>query len=406
MTSRAAWISRMTASLTASLALSLMATGASAQQTIKIGEINSYKAQPAFLMPYRNGWNLALDQVNAAGGVLGKKLEVVSRDDNANPGDTIRVAQELIAREQVQLLFGGYLSNTGLALTDFAKQKRIFFLAAEPLTDKIVWADGNKYTYRLRPSTYMQVAMLVPEAAKLKKKRWALVYPNYEYGQSAVATFKKLLKAAQPDVEFVTEQATPLGNLDAGATVQALADAKPDAIFNVLFSADLGKFVREGNTRGLFKDRSVVSLLTGEPDYLDPLGAEAPTGWIVTGYPWYSIDTTANKKFVADYQAKYHDYPRLGSVVGYAALMSIANGIKKAGSTDPDKLAAAFKGLNVDTPFGPITYRPQDNQSTMGAFVGVTALKDGKGVMTSYRYIDGASVQPSDAEVKKLRPAE
>jgi branched-chain amino acid transport system substrate-binding protein len=252
----------------------------------------------------------------------------------------------------------------------------------------------------------MQVAMLAPEAAKLKKKRWALVYPNYEYGQSAVATFKKLLKAAQPDVEFVTEQATPLGNLDAGSTVQALADAKPDAIFNVLFSADLGKFVREGNTRGLFKDRSVVSLLTGEPDYLDTLGAEAPVGWIVTGYPWYSIDTPANKKFVADYEAKYHDYPRLGSVVGYAALMSIANGIKKAGSTDPDKLAAAFKGLNVDTPFGPIMYRPQDNQSTMGAFVGVTALKDGKGVMTSYRYIDGASVQPSDAEVKKLRPAD
>jgi branched-chain amino acid transport system substrate-binding protein len=406
MTSRAAWTFRIAATLAVSLSASLAAPGASAQQTIKIGEINSYKAQPAFLMPYRNGWNLALDQVNAAGGVLGKKLEVVSRDDNANPGDTIRVAQELIAREQVQLLFGGYLSNTGLALTDFAKQKRMFFLAAEPLTDKIVWADGNKYTYRLRPSTYMQVAMLVPEAAKLKKKRWALVYPNYEYGQSAAATFKKLLKAAQPDVEFVTEQATPLGNLDAGATVQALADAKPDAIFNVLFSADLGKFVREGNTRGLFKDRSVVSLLTGEPDYLDTLGAEAPVGWIVTGYPWYSVDTPANKKFVADYEAKYHDYPRLGSVVGYAALMSIANGIKKAGSTDPDKLAAAFKGLNVDTPFGPITYRPQDNQSTMGAFVGVTALKDGKGVMTSYRYIDGASVQPSDAEVKKLRPAE
>ncbi|HYS64210.1 MAG TPA: ABC transporter substrate-binding protein [Paraburkholderia sp.] len=402
MTSRAAWISR----IAASLAVSLTALSASAQQTIKIGEINSYKAQPAFLMPYKNGWNLALDQVNATGGVLGKKLEVISRDDNANPGDTIRVAQELIARERVQLLFGGYLSNTGLALTDFAKQKRMFFLAAEPLTDKIVWADGNKYTYRLRPSTYMQVAMLAPEAAKLKKKRWALVYPNYEYGQSAVATFKKLLKAAQPDVEFVTEQATPLGNLDAGSTVQALADAKPDAIFNVLFSADLGKFVREGNTRGLFKDRSVVSLLTGEPDYLDTLGAEAPVGWIVTGYPWYSIDTPANKKFVADYEAKYHDYPRLGSVVGYAALMSIANGIKKAGSTDPDKLAAAFKGLNVDTPFGPIMYRPQDNQSTMGAFVGVTALKDGKGVMTSYRYIDGASVQPSDAEVKKLRPAD
>ncbi|GGD62170.1 ABC transporter substrate-binding protein [Caballeronia grimmiae] len=401
MTIRAGRLLKLT--LTAMAALSVFEAHA---DTIRIGEINSYKAQPAFLMPYRNGWNLALEQINAAGGVNGNKLEVVSRDDNGNPGDTVRVAQELVAREQVKLLFGGYLSNTGLALADYAKQRRIFFLAAEPLTDKIVWQNGNKYTYRLRPSTYMQVAMLVPEAAKLKKKRWALVYPNYEYGQSAVATFKRLLKAAQPDVEFVAEQATPLGNVDAGAVTQALADAKPDAIFNVLFSADLGKFVREGNTRGLFKDRAVVSLLTGEPDYLDPLGAEAPTGWIVTGYPWYSIDTPANKQFVAAYQAKYHDYPRLGSVVGYTAMMSLANGLKKAGSADADKLAAAFKGLPVDTPFGPIVYRKQDNQSTMGAYVGVTALKDGKGVMTNFRYVDGASVQPSDEEVKKLRPAD
>ncbi|MGN6234302.1 MAG: ABC transporter substrate-binding protein [Trinickia sp.] len=405
MTTRAGWKSCLT-QLAVSLTLSAAAVGAFAQQTIKIGEINSYKAQPGFLGPYKNGWNLALEQVNAAGGVLGKQLEVVSRDDNANPGDAVRAAQELVSGEQVQLLFGGFLSNTGLAVTDFAKQKHVFYLAAEPLTDKIVWQDGNKYTYRLRPSTYMQVAMLVPEAAKLHKKRWALVYPNYEYGQSAVATFKKLMKAAQPDVEFVTEQATPLGRIDAGAVTQAIADAKPDAIFNVLFAADLGKFVREGNTRGLFKNVSVVSLLTGEPDYLDPLGAEAPTGWIVTGYPWYAINTEANKKFVAAYEAKYHDYPRLGSVVGYSAMMSLADGIKKAGSTDPDKLAAAFKGLKVDTPFGPIMYRPQDNQSTMGAYVGVTGLKDGKGVMTSFRYVDGASVQPSDAEVAKMRPAD
>ncbi len=387
------------------LAAAVVSLSASAQ-TIKIGEINSYKAQPAFLEPYKNGWNLALDEVNASGGINGQKLEVVSRDDNGNPGDTIRVAQELVSGEQVSLLFGGFLSNTGLALADYAKQRKIFFLAAEPLTDKIVWQDGNKYTYRLRPSTYMQVAMLVPEAIRLHKKKWAVVYPNYEYGQSAVATFKRLLKQAQPDVEFVADQPTPLGKLDAGAVTQALADAKPDAIFNVEFGADLGKFVREGNTRGLFKDVKVVSLLTGEPDYLDPLGAEAPVGWIVTGYPWYSIETLSNKKFVASYEAKYHDYPRQGSVVGYSALMSIADGLKKAKSTDADKLAAAFKGLNVDTPFGPISYRAQDNQSTMGAFVGTTALKDGKGIMTSYRYINGASVQPPDDEVKKLRPAD
>jgi branched-chain amino acid transport system substrate-binding protein len=379
------------------------AISAHAQGTIKIGELNSYKAQSAFLEPYKKGMELALEQINGAGGLLGKKVELITRDDNANPGDAVRVAEELVSREKVDVLTGTFLSNTGLAITDFAKQKKFFFLGAEPLSDKIVWQNGNRYTYRLRASTYMQVAMLVPEAAKMKKKRWAVVYPNYEYGQSAVATFKKLLKAAQPDVEFVGEQAPALGKIDAGSVVQALADAKPDAIFNALFAADLAKFVREGNTRGLFKDRGVVSLLSGEPEYLDPLKDEVPQGWMVTGYPWNSIQTPEHKAFLAAYQKKFNAYPRLGSVVGYSAIMSIAAGVKKAGTTNSEKLADAFKGLPVDTPFGRIIYRPQDNQSTMGAFVGRLALQDGKGVMVNSTYMDGAKFQPSDAEVKSLR---
>ncbi|WP_285411668.1 ABC transporter substrate-binding protein [Variovorax sp. efr-133-TYG-130] len=379
---------------------------AHAQGVIKIGEINSYKAQPAFLEPYKKGMELAVDEVNAKGGINGRKIELISRDDNANPGDAVRVAEELISREKIDVLAGAFLSNTGLALADFAKQKKFFYLAAEPLTDKIVWSNGNKYTYRLRPSTYMQVAMLVPEAAKLKKKRWAVVYPNYEYGQSSVATFKTLLKAAQPDVEFVAEQAPPLGKVDSGSVVQALADAKPDAIFNVLFGADLSKFVREGNTRGLFKDREVVSVLTGEPEYLDPLKDEAPNGWIVTGYPWNGVKTPEHKAFLDAYQAKFKDYPRLGSVVGYSAIHSIVAGIQKAGGTDTEKLVAAFKGLQVETPFGKINYRAQDNQSTMGAYVGKTKNDGGKGVMVDYVYLDGAKFQPSDEEVKKMRPAD
>lgn len=379
---------------------------AQAAEAIKIGEINSYKAQAAFLEPYKKGMDMALEQINAGGGVLGRKLELITRDDNANPGDAVRVAEELISREKVDVLMGTFLSNTGLAVTDFAKQKKFFFLAAEPLSDKIVWQSGNRYTFRLRPSTYMQVAMLVPEAVKMKKKRWAVVYPNYEYGQSSVATFKKLMKEQQPDVEFVGEQAPALGKIDAGAVTQALVDAKPDAIFNALFAADLAKFVREGSTRGLFKDRAVVSLLSGEPEYLDPLKDEAPAGWIVTGYPWQTIATAEHKTFLDTYQKKYGTHPRLGSVVGYSAVMSMAAGIKKANSTDSEKLADAFKGLEVDTPMGRITYRGQDHQSTMGAYVGALAVKDGKGVMENAVYKDGAKFMPSDAEVKAVRAAD
>ena len=388
--------------------LTLAALPAWAQGVIKIGEINSYKAQPAFLEPYKKGMELAVEQVNAAGGIAGKKLQLIVRDDNATPGDAVRAAEELYTREKIDVLTGSFLSHVGLALTDYAKQKKRFFLASEPLTDKIVWADGNHYTYRLRGSTYMQTAMLVEEALKLKKKRWAIVYPNYEYGQSAVATFKTLMKAKQPDIEFVAEQAPALGKIDAGSVVQALADAKPDAIFNVLFATDLGKFVREGNTRGLFKGREVVGLLTAEPEYLDPLKKEAPIGWTVTGYPWYSINTPEHAAFLKAYQARFKDYPRLGTIVGYNAIQSIAAGLRKTkGDPDTEKLIAAFKGLEVATPFGPITYRAQDNQSTMGAYIGKTAYDEklGRGVLVNYHYADGKNYQPTDEEVKKLRPA-
>ncbi len=384
--------------------LLLGALPAHAASPIRIGELNSYKAQPAFLGPYKNGMTLAVEEINAAGGVNGRPLELVVRDDNGNPGDAVRVAEELFSREKVDVLTGTFLSHVGMAVSDYARHKQRFFLASEPLTDKLVWSDGNRYTYRLRSSTYLQVAMLIPHAVKMNQRRWAIVYPNYEYGQSAVATFKTLLKQAQPDVEFVAEQATPLGKIDAGSVVQALAAARPDALFNVLFATDLARFVRAGSQRHFFDDLPVVSLLTGEPEYLDPLGAETPEGWVVTGYPWYAIDTPEHRAFLEAYQARFNDHPRLGTVVGYSAIRSLAAGIARAGSTDTEALIAAFKGLDVMTPFGPIMYRPQDNQSTMGAYVGRLAVQDGRGVMVDAQYVDGASVQPDDALVRQWRP--
>jgi branched-chain amino acid transport system substrate-binding protein len=383
--------------------VALAAGGTAWAQNIKVGELNSYKVFPAFLEPYKKGWELAVEEINAKGGVNGRKLEVVSRDDGGTPGDAVRVAEELISREKADVLMGTFASNVGLAVANLAAQRKIVFLAAEPLTDKIVWESGNAYTFRLRPSTYMQVAMLVPEAAKLKKKRWAIVYPNYEYGQSATESFKRLLKAAQPDVEFVAEQAPPLGKIDAGAVVQALADAKPDAIFSSLFAADLQKFVREGNTRRLFANRTVFNLLGGEPEYLDPLKDETPEGWWVTGYPWHDIQTPEHKRFLEAYQKRWNDYPRQGSVVGYTAMYAIAEGVRKAGTPKADPLLGALAGLKMESPFGPIAWRSIDHQSTMGAYVGQLAKKNGRGVMVNWRYADGARYQPTDAEVRKLR---
>ena len=373
---------------------------------IKIGEINSYSTIPQFTTPYKQGWQLAVEQVNAQGGVLGRQIEVIARDDAGKPEEALRHAVELTSKEKVDVLAGGFFSNIGLALSDLAAKNKRLYVASEPLTDAIVWDKGNRYTFRLRPSTYMQAAMLVEEAAKLPAKRWATIAPNYEYGQSAVASFKELLKAKRPDVEFVGEQWPAQGKLEAGSTLSAIMASKPDAIFNVTFGADLARLVREGSQRNVFPKTPVVSLLSGEPEYLDILKDETPKGWIVTGYPWDQIDSKEHASFAANYYKRFNENPKVGSVVGYATMQAIFAAINKAKSTDNEKLVAAMRGLKFSTPFGPAEFRAVDQQSTMGAFVGTLDQRGGKGTMVQWRYADGKAYLPSDAYVKARRPAQ
>lgn len=393
-----------TAAAISAAALMLSAATTSAQQPpVKVGELNSYGRMAAFAVPYRNGLNLALDEINAKGGVLGgRKLEFIIRDDGATPGDAVRVAEELVTREGVSMLVGTFLSNIGLAVSDFANQKKTLFVASEPLTDAITMGSGNPYTYRVRPGTFMQTRMLVDAVKAKGVKKWAIIAPNYEYGQSAAASFKRLIKEATPDAEIVVEQYPALGKFaeGAGATITAIDAAKPDGIFNVLFGADLPAFVREGATRGLFKDRTVVSLLTGEPEYMLPLKDETPEGWIVTGYPWEQITDPTHKAFVDAYKAKFNDTPRLGSMLGYLVVYMVRDLINKAGDTSTDKLIATFNDMKFETIVGPVTMRGLDRQSSLGGWVGLTTQKGGQGVMKDWKFIDGATVMFSESDVK------
>ncbi|MFH6784453.1 MULTISPECIES: ABC transporter substrate-binding protein [Methylobacterium] len=394
--------------------LSLAASRAPAQGAgqgtgpIRIGELNSYGRMAAFAVPYRNAMQLAQDTVNKAGGIKalgGRPIEIVFRDDGSTPGDATRVAEELLTRENVAFLCGTFLSNVGLAVADFANQRKALFLATEPLTDALTMGSGNRYTFRVRPNTYMQTRMLVEAVKDRGVKRWAIVAPNYEYGQSAAANFKRLMAAAVPGFEVVGEQFPALGKVDAGATVGALSQMKADGLFNVLFGADLTAFVREGNTRGLFEKRTVASLLTGEPEYMIPLGDETPEGWVTTGYPWETIDTNGHKEFVTAYRARFNDTPRLGSLLGYVVVGMIRDMLEKAGSTETEAMIAALEGLTSQTIAGPVTMRALDHQSTLGAWIGETALNGRQGTMKNVRYADGANYMFPEAEVKAARKA-
>ena len=367
--------------LTVTAAAAVIATGvtvwsgpATAEtETIRIGDINSYTRLPAHTVPYRQGAILAIEEINSAGGVLGRQLELISHDDQGKPGEAVKVAERLFDRDEVVLISGSLFSHVGLALTAYAKQTQQLYIAAEPLADALVWAQGNRYTFRLRPSTYMQAAMLAAEAAKNEDaKRWATIAPNYAYGKDAVAAFQRVLTELRPDVEFVGSQWPALFKIDAGAEVEALKRLEPDAIYNVTFGSDLAKFAREGRLRGLFEGRLMVGLLTGEPEYIDPLKDEAPEGWLVTGYPWYDIETPEHQAFLDAYQQRWEDYPRIGSVVGYNTMLAVKAMFDRAGSTETEAMVDAMEGLSFDAPTGPITFRAIDHQSTMGAYVGWT----------------------------------
>jgi branched-chain amino acid transport system substrate-binding protein len=387
------------------LTLALVGSGA-AQGPIKIGEINSFSGIGApFTGPYRQAVELAVEEVNARGGVLGRKIEVVFRDDKGQPAEAVKHAQELVTGDKVALISGTFLSNVGLAVSDWARQNKTLFVAAEPLTEAITWSKGHDHVFRVRPNTYQQGRMLAEKAGRTKYTKWATIGPNYEYGKRAWETFRDRLKQLKPEMQVVGEHWPTLGKLEAGPFVTAILNQNPEALYVSLFGSDWLAFVREGQKRGLFQKTFVVGILLGEPEYIDPLKTEAPEGMLVTGYPWYDIDIPAHKDFVARFTKKYDRSPVLGSLVGYITYLSIFEAIRKASSTDTDKVVAAFRGLRVETPIGPISYRASDGQSTMGAWVGTTRVdpKRGVGIMVNHEYIPGDKVLPSDDEVKKLR---
>ena len=390
-----------------SLVMWLLAAGpAAAQGPIKIGEINSYSGIGApFTGPYRQAVEMAVDEVNARGGVLGRKIEVVFRDDKGQPAEAVKHAQELVAGEKVALIAGTFLSNVGLAVSDWARQNRVLFVAAEPLTEALTWSRGHDHVFRVRPNTYQQGVMLAEKAARMKYQRWATIGPNYEYGKRAWETFRDRLKQLKPDVQVVGEHWPTLGKLEPGPFVTAILNQNPEALYVSLFGSDWLAFVREARKRGLFDRMFVVGILLGEPEYIEPLKTEAPEGMLVTGYPWYDIDLPAHRDWVARYQKRFDRHPMLGSLVGYITYLSVFEALRKAGSTDTDRLVAAFRGLRVDTPIGPISFRPFDGQSTMGAWVGFTRVdpKRGVGIMVNHEYIPGDRVLPSEEEVRKMR---
>jgi branched-chain amino acid transport system substrate-binding protein len=373
---------------------------------IRIGEINSYTGPVAvFTHPYRNGLQMAVDEVNAKGGVLGRKLELIHRDDNFSPADAVRLANELVLNQKVDLLAGTFLSPIALAISNYALEKKVLFVAAEPLTNQLTWEKGNRYTFRVRNPMYMLTTMLVGKAETMKCSRWAGIGPINEAITDMLADFKSQMAAKRKDFVWVGEVISPQQKLVPGSAIDALTRMKPECLLNGTFGPDLIGFAREAKTRGFFDKLEVVSILAGEPEYYDPLGEDTPVGWWVTGYAWEDDNRPAHKKFRDDYTKRFGTYPRFGSMIGYVTIQAIVAGLQRAGSTDTEKMIQGLRGAQWQSPVGPLTMRAADHQSTLGLWVGQLALKNGKATMNNWTWIDGKDALPTEAEARKRRPA-
>ncbi len=387
--------------------LLLLTLPVQAGEPIIVGQVVEKKAWPEIGINHDRGVELAVSEINAAGGVKGRPIKLITRDGgNAKPDEIVRQAEELVNRDGVKFLIGTIADNNSLALVNFAKQNKVFFIKGVNGSPKMTWQAGTKYFAKYGEPNYVFGGAIADASAKMEAKRWAFIGPDYEFGHSVIEEFKKALKKKQPDAVFVKDYFFPQDKLDAASAVQALKSNKVDGIFVALWGNDLVSFVRQGQRIRLFDKTVMAAAVLGQPENLNGMGKEMPMGWITQGWPIDDIEIPAHKKFVAAYRKTYKADPGYFSYVGYNAMKALAKAMNDAKTLTPEGVSDAIYGMKFDSTAGPLEFRKSDGQSTIGLWVGKTDMKNGKPAIVDWEYVDGAPYYPGDAYVKTVRPQE
>jgi len=385
---------------------------------IRIGEINSYSGvATVYTFPYKEGLALATKEINDAGGVLGRPLEFVHRDDKLKPDEAVKAARELVLQEKVDFLAGCITSAVGLAISAYAKEAKHLYFATHCQTSRLTWDDGHKYVAHTTNNVNQYVRVAARKAATLPVKKWAHISPDYEYGHNMWEEFSTYLKQIKPDVQFVQQNWPKLGETDHSSYITALLQSGAEGVFSSVWGSQHINFLKQARPFGLFDKMRLVAPSVGNPDELDPLGKEAPLGAITTGFNPYDENMQKWHPKLADWSKKYVEWakargmkdtqPKLGASWGYASAYIIAEAIKRAKSTDPDKVIGVLtEGFDMEFPWGKVTMRGCDQQAIPPQWIGVVKLgKDGKPTMGDVEEIHGKDIVRSCDEVAKLRAA-
>ena len=389
------------------LAMLWAAPPAAAQQPIKIGVIYGLGGAAApYTKPAVTGHEMAVDEINAKGGLLGRKLQLVVRDDQSKPDVGVREARDLILKEKVDFLTGIIHSGVALAVSEVAKEYKTILLVSIAKTAALTEDKGHRYAFRAASNTLIEGRGAAILMAQQPFKRFAVAGPDYEYGHRMGEDFVTHLKKLKPDVQIVAEAWPKLGERDFTPHINALLQAKPDMVFSSIWGGDHIAFVKQAKPYGFFGKTQYLAIGQGDLDVVVPLGAESPEGmWVSSNYTFYHPDTAANRDFVAKYKARTGDLPPSGAAFGYTATYFLAGAIQKAKSTETEKVVDALEGLTVESVHGPLTMRAYDHQSNKGQFFG--RLKKVPEhpflIIGELQYIGGEKTMRTLDEVKALR---
>ncbi|HWN03911.1 MAG TPA: ABC transporter substrate-binding protein [Candidatus Dormibacteraeota bacterium] len=384
--------------LTMVLALALaVPMTASAQKPIKVGMPIPLSGPPAlFGDPASKGAQMYVDEVNAKGGVLGRKVELIIRDSKADANEAVRVAREMILKDNVDFLVGTLTSAEGPAVSVVAKENKIVFIAPIPKTDQLTAADKlHPYVFRIAANTTMEGRSAAEIVAKWPVTKVATIAFDYAYGQDVTKAFVEHMKKIKPSVQIVDQQWPKLGEQDYNPFINAQMAKKPEAIVSSIWGGFFVTYAKQGKALGMFDAVKYNFIGLGEaatPETTKSMGADYPVGIWGNSYDAFYWGETAAHREYTERISKYlkDEYPSSWAIQGYTGMQFLIEGIKKAGSTDSDKVAKALLGLTIDTPIGKQTIREKDHQANRGQLYGKT-VKDPKypfAIMKPIEYVD------------------
>jgi branched-chain amino acid transport system substrate-binding protein len=384
--------------LTMLLALALaVPMAAEAQKPIKVGMPIPLSGPPAlFGDPASKGAQMYVDELNAKGGVLGRKVELIVRDSKADANEAVRVAREMILKDNVDFLMGTLTSAEGPAVSVVAKENKIVFIAPIPKTDQLTAADKlHPYVFRIAANTTMEGRSAAEIVAKWPVTKVATIAFDYAYGQDVTKAFVEHIKKIKPSVQIVDQQWPKLGEQDYNPFINAQMAKKPEAIVSSIWGGFFVTYAKQGKALGMFDAVKYNFIGLGEaatPETTKSMGADYPVGiWGNSYDAFYWGETQAHRDYTQRLSKYLKDeYPSSWAIQGYTGMQFLAEAIKKAGSTDSDKVAKALLGLTIDTPIGKQTIREKDHQANRGQLYGKTVIdpKYPFPIMKPIEYVD------------------